>query len=340
MAKKKKITLLDIAKNLNVSTVTVSKALANKDGVGDELRKKIKEMAVTMGYVMPSANAARAHIKDGTGNIGILIPSRFFSNNSSFYWNLYNALSSELLKQNYYCIMEQLNSEDEVNLIVPHMVQDKKVDGIIILGQVSNNYARFFSTCYKNFIFLDFYLSDENIDTITSDNFYSEYIMTDFLISLGHKDIRFVGSFNATTSIKDRFMGFMKAMLENDYHVSFDEIIEDRDENGLSIPIELPEKLPTAFVCNCDETAVHVINAIKQRGLNVPDDVSVAGFDNYVSINGTSPALTTVNVDPSVTAQAAVELIIKKINGLPYNHGHTVISGKIVIRESVRKISQ
>ena len=164
--------------------------------------------------------------------------------------------------------------------------------------------------------------------------------MTDYLISLGHKDIRFVGSFNATTSIKDRFMGFMKAMLENNYHVSFDEIIEDRDENGLSIPIKLPEKLPTAFVCNCDETAVHVINAIKQRGLNVPDDVSVAGFDNYVSINGTSPALTTVNVDPSVTAQAAVELIIKKINGLPYNHGHAVIGGKIVIRESVRKISQ
>jgi LacI family transcriptional regulator len=338
MARKKKITLLDIAQKLNISTVTVSKALANKDGVGDELRRKIKEMAVTMGYSMPPSSTVIPR-SNGTGNIGILIPSRFFSSNSSFYWNLYNALSNELLKQNYYCIMEQLSRENEFDLVTPHMVQDRKVDGIIILGQVSSDYARFFATCYKQFIFLDFYLSDEETDTVTTDNFYGEYIMTDYLITLGHKDIRFVGSFNATTSIKDRFMGFMKAMLENGYHVSFDEIIEDRDETGMLIPIKLPEKMPTAFVCNCDETALHVIEALKKRGLSVPDDVSVAGFDNYISNGIAAPALTTVNIDPAVTARAAVEVIVKKINGLPYNRGHTVISGNILLRDSVKKIN-
>mgnify|MGYP000862252972 CR=1 FL=1 len=338
MPRKKKTTLLDIAQKMNVSTVTVSKALANKDGVGDELRRKIKEMAVTMGYTTSASNTVDPR-SNGTGNIGILIPSRFFSSNSSFYWNLYNALSNELLKQNYYCIMEQLSSENEFDLVIPHMIQDKKVDGVIILGQISVDYARFFATCYRQFIFLDFYLNDENIDTVTTDNFYSEYIMTDYLISQGHKDIRFVGSFKATTSIKDRFMGFMKAMLENGYHVSFDEIIEDRDATGMNIPIILPEKMPTAFVCNCDETAMHVIDALKKKGISVPEDVSVAGFDNYISSGTVSSPLTTVNIDPAVTARAAVEIIIKKINGLPYNHGHTVISGKLLLRDSVKKIS-
>jgi LacI family transcriptional regulator len=339
MPRKKKTTLLDIAQEMKVSTVTVSKALANKEGVGDDLRRKIKEMAVTMGYSMPSTKTVDTQ-SNGTGNIGILIPSRFFSSNSSFYWNLYNALSNELLKQNYYCIMEQLSSENEFDLVMPHMIQDKKIDGIIILGQICSDYARFFATCYKQFIFLDFYLSDENTDTVTTDNFYSEYIMTDYLISQGHKNIRFVGSFKATTSIRDRFMGFMKAMLENGCHVSFDEIIEDRDSTGALIPVTLPETMPTAFVCNCDETALHVMEALKKNGLSIPEDVSVVGFDNYISSGTASPALTTVNIDPAITARAAVEIIIRKINGLPYNHGHTVISGKLLLRDSVKKISQ
>ncbi|HAH63494.1 MAG TPA: LacI family transcriptional regulator, partial [Treponema sp.] len=99
------------------------------------------------------------------------------------------------------------------------------------------------------------------------------------------------------------------------------------------------EKMPTAFVCNCDETAMHVIDALKKKGISVPEDVSVAGFDNYISSGTVSSPLTTVNIDPAVTARAAVEIIIKKINGLPYNHGHTVISGKLLLRDSVKKIS-
>ena len=334
----KKIRLSDIAEKLNISTVTVSKALANKDGVSDELRQKIKDLALSMGYIAQSIESGTRRKTESTGNIGVLIPSRFFSTSSSFYWNLYNALSSEMMKQNYYCIMEQLDSQEEFDLVMPHMIQDKKVDGVIILGQVSPDYAHFFASNYRDFIFLDFYLDDEDIDTVTTDNFYGEYLMTDYLISQGHKDIRFVGSFSATTSIKDRYMGFLKAMLENGCHTEFSEIIEDRTRDGTLIPITLPETLPTAFVCNCDETAMNVLDALKKRGLSVPEDISVSGFDNYVSSGHPSPALTTVNVDPAAFAHCAVDIIVKKINSLPYNHGHTVVSGKLLIRDSVKKL--
>ena len=338
MENTKKVRLSDIAEKLGVSTVTVSKAIADKEGVSDELRDKIKMLAAEMGYRQKSSRIAGYRGENSTGNIGIVIPSRFFERSTSFYWNLYNALSKELIANGYYAIMEQLDTKDEQDLVLPHCVQDKKVDGVIILGQVSNEYAHFFMKHYSNFIFLDFYIGDENADSVTTDNFYSEYLMTGYLISLGHRDIRYVGNFNATTSITDRFMGFMKAMLENNLPVDFKDIIKDRDESGLYYPIELPEKMPTAFVCNCDDTAAKLISVLKEHNYRVPEDISVVGFDNFLSAGTISPALTTVAVDPSSTARATVELIIKKITGQPYNHGHTVIGGKLIIRESVRHV--
>lgn len=339
MEREHKIRLSDIAEKLGVSTVTVSKAMADKDGVSDELREKIKQLAIEMGYRQKSAKLPSGRKDSSTGNIGILIPSRFFERATSFYWRMYNELSKELLSNGYYAIMQQLDSKEEFDLVIPRMVQERKVDGMILLGQLSNDYAHYFSRHYNNFIFLDFYINDDDSDSVTTDNFYSEYMITNYLISQGHRDIRYVGNFGATTSISDRFMGFSKAMLENGLRVSFEDIIPDRDKKGLYSPIVLPEKMPTAFVCNCDETASRLISVLNENGYRVPDDISVVGFDNFVSDGDTVPALTTVEVDSAAFARAAVEILLKKIYGQPYTHGHTVIGGKLIVRDSVKKIN-
>ena len=83
MEQKKKVRLSDIAEQLNISTVTVSKALSNKDGVGDDLRKQIKDLAESMGYKIKKASGTTKN-EDVTGNIGVLIPSRYFSPDFSY----------------------------------------------------------------------------------------------------------------------------------------------------------------------------------------------------------------------------------------------------------------
>ena len=337
MERKKKVRLSDIAERLNVSTVTVSKALANKEGVGDDLRKQIKEIAEEMGYSVKKSSAANGSI---TGNIGIIIPSRFFSQNLSFYWYLFNFLSKELLNRNYYSIMELLSDDDEANLITPRMLNDKKVDGLIILGQVSKAYINTIRTHYDNFILLDFYTNIMGIDCVSNDDYYCSYMLTSYVISQGHKKLRFVGNFEATSSIKDRFMGFQKAMYENKLTAAFDEIISDRDEKGGQIEIHLPDAkdMPTAFICNNDETAAMVIEALNKNGYKVPDDISVTGFDNYLTRHTTSVPLTTVSINPQDTANVAADLIIKKINGESYIKGRHLVSGTLIIRDSVKKI--
>ncbi|MCF0241008.1 MAG: LacI family DNA-binding transcriptional regulator [Treponema sp.] len=336
MEKRVKVRLSDIADKLNISTVTVSKALANKDGVGDDLRKKIKALAEEMGYRTKRNSDSGAKI---TGNIGILIPSRFFAPSSSFYWYLFNNLSTELLQRSYYSIMELLSPEDEKNGILPHILQDGKVDGLIILGQVSNEYLDYLSAHYDDFILLDFYTNKVNLDCVADDNFYCSYMLTSYVISQGHKKLRFVGNFDSTTSIRDRYMGFAKALMENGIEVVKDEIISDRDSEGHAVPIELPLKdMPTAFICNCDETAALVEQTLIEKGYRVPEDVSVTGFDNYIAQNTCPVPLTTVSIRVEDTTSVAAELIINKITDQPYIRGRHLISGSIVLRDSVAPV--
>ena len=333
MEKRAKVRLSDIAERLDISTVTVSKALANKDGVGDELRQRIKELAEEMGYRVKKGGDNGKAI---TGNIGILIPSRFFAPSSSFYWYLFNSLSTELLNRSYYSIMELLSAEDEKNLVLPRMLKDNKVDGFIVLGQVSDEYLNFINTSYENFILVDFYTSMNNLDGVSDDNFYCSYLLTSYVISQGHKKLRFVGNFESTSSIRDRFMGFAKALMENGMNVNKADIINDRDENGYSIPLEIPSELPDAFICNCDETAAVMIQTLMEKGYKVPEDVSVTGFDNFLAANKTPVPLTTVSIRAEDTASVAADLIIKKVTDQPYVKGRHLVSGSLVIRDSVK----
>lgn len=336
MEQKKKVTLSDIAKKLNVSTVTVSKAVSDKEGVGEDLRKQIKQLAEEMGYKTKSQTTE----KTITGNIGIVIPSRFFSQSYSFYWYLFNYLSSELLNRNYYCIMELLTDEDEKNCNIPRMILDKKIDGIILLGQTSTKYIEKLNSNFENFILLDFYTNDTNIDSVINDNYHNSYLLTNYVISQGHKKLQFVGDITATTSIKDRYMGFLKALIEKNIDYSNISIISDRDKNGSSIPIELPlDNMPTAFICNNDETAAMVINELEKNGFKVPDNISVTGFDNYISRNKSPVEITTVYIKPENIASVAADLILKKINGTPYVKGRHLVSGEILIKNSVKKIN-
>lgn len=336
MAQKKEVRLSDIAEKLGISTVTVSKALSNKEGVGDELREQIKELAVQMGYKFKSTAGAEG----STGNVGIIIPARFFSPDASFYWYIFNHLSKALLEKGWYSIMELVSDEDEKALIPPRLITDKKTDGVIFLGQLSFEYIKNLAKTYSNFVLMDYYIPDPEIDCIVNDDYYNSYLITSYLISMGHKKIQYVGKFNATTSIQDRYMGFEKAMHENGLDCPFDKIIDDRNAPAELIKMKLPPKdqMPTAFVCNCDMIASRLIHQLTEEGYKVPEDVSVTGYDNFLSEEEKTVPLTTIGVEPQILCSMAAELIINKITGKPYIKGRHLATGKIIVRESVKAI--
>ncbi len=337
--KKKSVTMSDIARAMDISTVTVSKALGDKDGVSEELREKIKQKANEMGYRFSFSSKAA---KDGfTFNISIVVAKHFISDASAFYWVMYRHIVELLQKQSYYGILDVITEKDVVEKNIPNSVTDKRVDGIIVLGQFVDEYVKELLDLNIPVVFLDFYSSDSRTDTILSDSFFGSYMLTNHLISNGHRNIGFLGSINSTSSIQDRYLGYYKALLEKNIPVNKDWIIEDRGPDGTGYPsYRLPAEMPTAFVCNCDEAAYILLNQLKNEGYSVPDDISVVGYDNHIYSTIANPRITTIDVDSKRMSAEAVETIIKKIRDRNYSRGRTLVTGKIIYRDSVKAIKK
>lgn len=145
----------------------------------------------------------------------------------------------------------------------------------------------------------------------------------------------------ATTSITDRYLGYVRSMLENNITPQDVWNIPDRSQEGEAIPLELPKEMPTAFVCNCDETAFQLVKELTAKGYHIPEDISVAGFDNSIYAQVCSPPLTTVAVDIEEIGKLAARRMIKHMSN-PAKKGGGVfrVPGNIIYRESVRNIKR
>lgn len=332
----KNVTMRDIAEKLGISVVAVSKGLSGKSGVSAELRSRIKRTADEMGYII-SSDAEKKNTY--SGNIGILVAERYISDNS-FYYKFIHSISKALQQHNKYAVFHTLAAKAEENEILPDLFFHQRVDGIIILGQISAAYTRAVAETKIPVVFLDFYNEMTADCCIVCDGFYGSYEMTNYLIRNGHRNIAFVGNIHSTSSIQDRYLGYAKSLLEHNIPLKDYYVISDRDtDTGKFIPIELPLIMPTAFVCNCDETACRLISALNDNGYKVPEDISVTGFDNSVYSSISVPNITTIEVDTARMASIAVDSLISKINTPSAQIGMIQVKGKLIFKDSVKSLN-
>lgn len=336
----KSVTMKNIADVLGVSTVTVSKALADKEGVGEELRQAIKVKADEMGYSYTAGKQKNRKEKQKF-NIGVIVASNYIDRASySFYLSMYHNIILRLAKTGYSGIMEIITAEMRRDNSLPTVVIEQKVDGVIVLGQMSAAYVEKIMDMGMPVALLDFYDAAIETDSVVTDNVYGTYKLTDYCISMGHHKIAFVGSINATSSILDRYLGYCRALYMNHIEQRPDYLIEDRGTNMLNYErMKLPEDdMPTAFICNCDEVAYHLMGQLNQMGYKVPEDISVVGFDNYTFVDYANPKLTTVAVNMEAMAEEVVTMLLRQIITKKPSNLRKVISGTLMIRDSVKDI--
>ena len=308
----KHVTMRDIARALGVSVVTVSKALSGRDGVGEALREKIGQKARELGYQYdPAGKSAADRSKH---EVGVLIPDRFFGANT-FYASLYKKLILHLSNRGYYGILEILSERDEADMKLPGLLENSRVGAMVLIGQVSSAYIDRLVQVRVPYLFVDFYNERAGVEAIVSDSIYGSYLLTCHLIHAGHRDIGFIGKIDATSRIMDRYLGFYKGMIEHNLPVRPQWVLPDRDQRGLFIDVTLPDALPTAFVCNCDEVALRLIRRLSMAGKRVPQDISVVGFDDFLIASLSEPPLTTFRVDLDNMGRLAAEEIISKMSG-------------------------
>ena len=177
--------------------------------------------------------------------------------------------------------MEIVMPQAEKTCSMPTFLVNRKVDGLIFMGEIDRRYLATAIQSGVPFMLLDFYDDAIAADCVLSDNTSGSYMLTEHLIATGRKSIGFVGSVQSTSSIMDRYLGYVKAMLRAGLPIRDDWRLEDRDDRGIFIPFTLPHEMPEAFVCNRDEVAYNLVETLKREGYRVPQDVAVTGYDDY-----------------------------------------------------------
>ncbi len=330
--KAKAVKQTDIARELNISVVSVSNALSGKKGVSDELRQRIFEVAEEMGYQLPAQQAQQSGI---AAKIGVLIARRYLRTTPSFYMAVYQEIVKAATQKGCVTFLEILDAEIEKEQKLPELTAHEQIDGILVLGELRHPYTRILKEASRvPIIFVDYYEPIEDADFIISDGYTGVCRLTRKMLASGYRRIAFVGTIDATSSIRDRYFGYRKALMEQEIEIKPQWVIPDRVPYDFDVSLKLPEEMPDAFVCNCDTTAAVLIEKLRRAGYRVPEDIGVSGFDNFLSEKIPGVELSTCDVDIEAMAKISVNTLLGKIGQTHVIPGVRIVSGKLIYGNS------
>jgi DNA-binding LacI/PurR family transcriptional regulator len=314
-AANQKVTLRDIAEASGVSIGTVSMALNRKNGVSDSTRRRILDTATSLGYERVTGRLSKV-----PSIVSVVIEQLPVSPTSDpFNKPILSSLEASARRAGYRIALEFVGPEDE-----PETERWTRVStaGIIILGggDLGPGWVRAAVDSNVPVIMVDHFVPDLELPTIVPDNLCGAHFATRHLLDMGHERIGFIRGPSKYWTLGERMAGYMLAMQQSGRGID-SELIPPRVSHGeekgygeMQHLLALSEP-PTALFAVSDKTAMGAYKAIVDRGLSIPDDVSVVGFDDIGEARWLNPPLTTVHVPGEVMGQMAFYRLSKFIAG-------------------------
>lgn len=326
----KKVTIKEVAKAAGVSISTVSNALNDVDVLNPKTKAHILETARKLNYV-PNLNGKL--LKSGKSNIVGFVTS---SVEGPYFYRLVEAMARECEKNNY--SLNVVVTQDEK--VVLNSVLGGRFDGVVVFDRVHIGESEITQIERERMkvVFLDREHHSETSTSVLFDSFDQGYAATQYLISLGHKTIGFISGHETMYDGLERKRGYIKALEDADLNVEQDMILygffeEEATYNVIRSFLNQNKNLPTAFLAANDLSAIGCIKALQSKGINVPEEVSVMGFDDIDIASYFSPPLTTVSNPIHEQGRTAIQELLRVIDG---EHANSVriLNGELIIRKS------
>jgi DNA-binding LacI/PurR family transcriptional regulator len=332
------ITIKEVAKLAGVSPSTVSRVISDSPRISDETKQTVREIMDELGY-HPNA-IARSLVNKATNTIGIVMPQsteRAFLN--PFFPQALSGVSAAAHEQGYCILLSTGKSEKEQLESIQSIVMGGRVDGVIIMySSVDNEVMDALEKLRTPIVVIGKPLKSKATLYVDNDNVEASFSVTEKLIKNGHKRIAFIsGSFRLVVSL-DRLDGYMNALKKyeipftKEYIVELSEFIKEGAYERTKQLLNLEER-PTALVVTDDVMAFGAMDAIKESGLSIPEDIEVMSFNNVPSAELTSPSLTSVDIDAFALGYESSKLIIEKIRG-EAKRDRVIVPTNIIYRES------
>ena len=340
---KVRATLKQIAKELNVSVSTVSKALNDSPEISDLTKIKIKEYAKLKNY---KPNVIGLNLKNRkTKTIGVIIPNIL----NSFFAKVFSGIEKVADEKGYNVIMCISNESLEKEAHTLEMLSNGTIDGFIVSvseeAQKKQEYSHFSAiiTDGTPIVMFDRIADGVECDKVIVDDFDSALNATQHLIDLGCKNIALFSSVDNLSVGKLRVEGYLKALENNSLPVNNEIILRtDSDENLNNLIETIFDTNTIDGVFALDENdSVAALKIGLKKGYKIPEDLSIIGFaDGILASRRLSPSLTTVSQHGIEIGEVAAKLLIDRLESkeehVPYQT--VVIKTKLKERESTRKL--
>jgi DNA-binding LacI/PurR family transcriptional regulator len=332
--------MMDVAKEAGVSTATVSaviNGITTRIPVSEASRTKVKEAIRKLNY---QVNEHARSLRTGKSfTIGVVVSDI----TQPFSGEMIRVIERELSSRNYNFLLSDVQNNKEREHFYLQLFLQKKVDGILFVGasnELDDQGIQDLLRAGIPVVLTEREVSEKNVPCVLVDNIKGGFMATDHLIQQGYAHITFiVGPSQNAVSI-ERLEGYKSALMQNNREFSDAGIVEGGIslEDGYNAMQSLLSRaeIPTAVVAFNDSLALGAMRAIKDKGLNVPEDIAVIGYDDIPMASYCDPSLTTIRQPILRMCQEAAGLLLD-ILGEKYPRDYfkkTVLEPELVIRKS------
>ncbi|MCH7402015.1 LacI family DNA-binding transcriptional regulator [Belliella kenyensis] len=339
----KEVTIYDIAKGIGVSPTTVSRALNNHPAVKEKTKKKIFQAAAEMGY---QSNVFAANLRSKkTNNIGVIVPSL----NSSFQASVLAGMEKIANESGYNLVISQSLESADKEIANTRSMFKSRVDGLIVSLASEAEHLDHFSPFHKKGIpvlFYDRITNSENSTGVTIDNIQAAQVATNHMIDQGCRRIVHVLGSTKISVYADRLKGYKYALIDRGFQYEDELVIVLSEINELAAEqvvdqIMQMKPLPDGVFVSNDACAASCMNHLKQRGIRIPEDMSIVGFNNEVISRLVEPKITTINYPGFEMGEVAMRNLINHLDepetAILHNTNRITLRSELLIRESSLK---
>jgi LacI family transcriptional regulator len=335
--KKGHITIKDIAKNLNISPSTVSRALNNNPDISPQTRELVQEYAKEHKY---KQNTLALILRTNHSNIiGVIVPELA----NHFFSSVLSGMETIAEEHDYHVIVCQSMEEYAKEIRNVQALIKARVSGVLISqSKATTKYGHFQELIDNDIpvVFFDRICTGIDTGKVVVDDYTGTYNAVEYMIKTGCKRIAFFGAPAHLEISKNRKNGYLDALRKYQLPVENDLIfVADNKQLGYEKAMDLliTENKPDAFMAMNDYAASGVLTAAKKLKLRIPEDVSICGFSNSNISQDTDPMLTTVDQHPKKIGEEAMKLMLEKITN-PDNkqRKNKIIKTSLVLRQTTR----
>lgn len=336
--KDKNVKMHDVARMASVSQATVSRVINNSGYVSDETRRRVLKAIEQLNYE-PYPAARRLALKL-TENIGVVMSEPLASIlHNIYYTRILQGILEVIEETNYNLSLGAITYSQKSNFTLPLVIRRKDVDGILILGVISEPTLEKIRDLGSPFLLMDNHMLHEGVAAVENDDSGGAYKATRYLIDKGHREIAFIGIRNSHPLGIETWKGFKRAIEESNIPIHPTHIQEeDLSREGGSIAMDRilkPPSRPSAVFVSSDYMAAGCLELLHKRGIHIPKEMAVIGCDDLEFANFTTPPLTTVHINTEEMGKRATKIIMDLIQGAYKGPIKTIIPNHLVERESV-----